>query len=110
VAVELRGGAKPDTLVVPRAALHRGQDGGAIVYVAGADDRLERRPVEIGFSQADFVTIKAGLSVGERVVLSDPVPAIEGMLLLPSSDDDALARLLAQATGTAAIEMTGAAK
>ncbi len=110
VAVELRGGAKPDTLVAPRAALHRGQDGGAIVYVAGADDRLERRQVEIGFSQADFVTVKAGLTVGERVVLSDPVPAIEGMLLLPTSDDDALARLLAQAIGAATIEMTGAAK
>ena len=82
--------------MAPRAALHRGQDGGAIVYVAGADDRLERRRVEIGFSQADLVTVKAGLTVGERVVLSDPVPAIEGMLLLPTSDDYAFARLMSQ--------------
>jgi hypothetical protein len=79
--------------------VHRGADGGALLYLAGADDRLERRPVEIGFAQQDFVTITAGLSPGERVVLSDLVPAIDGMRLQPVEDDDAARRLELQATG-----------
>ena len=108
VAVELRGVAKPDALVVPRASLHRSQDGGTVVYVAGADNRLERRRVEIGFTQADLATVTAGLGEGELVVLSDPVPAIDGMLLDPTSDDDALARLLLQAAGEDGADMSGA--
>lgn len=94
VEVELRGRPRPDSLVVPRAALH--ENG---VYVVNAQSRLEQRPVEVGIEQPSFVTIAAGLRAGERVVLSDLIPAIEGMLLKPVSDEEALSRLLRQAQG-----------
>lgn len=99
VEVKLRGQAKPDTIVVPRAALHRAADGGAIVYVADADNRLRFRRIDIGFAQQEFVTVAAGLSPGEVVVLSDLVPAIAGMLLDPVPDRDAALKLEAGATG-----------
>ncbi|MDQ2694236.1 MAG: efflux RND transporter periplasmic adaptor subunit [Pseudomonadota bacterium] len=90
--VELRGRPQPDRVVIPRAALHGGE-----IYLAGAGDRLEVRPVTVGLVQDDFAVIEAGLKGGERVVLSDLVPAIEGMALRPQADAGALERLLAQA-------------
>lgn len=88
VDVELRGRARPDTLVIPRAALF-----GESVYVVAADNRLERRKVRIGFSGISYFAIAEGLSAGERIVVSDLVPAIDGMLLEPVDDPDTLTRL-----------------
>ncbi len=83
--VELRGPRKPGQILVPRAALH-----GDEVYVIDADGRLERRRVEIGFSQLDHVVLRAGLAAGETIVLSDLVPAIEGTRLAPTEDSVAV--------------------
>jgi multidrug efflux pump subunit AcrA (membrane-fusion protein) len=98
VEVEVRGRPKPKTLVVPRAALQGGK-----IYVANGDDRLEIREVKIGFTQTNFATIETGLKEGERVVMTDLVPAIEGMLLVPVMDEAALNRLLAEAAGTTGV-------
>jgi len=97
VAVELRGQPRPDTLVIPRAALHQDRR----VYLADEENRLQARQVELGFGQGEFVTVTAGLEAGERLVVSDPVPAIEGMLLEPRVDETLLARLVAEASGEA---------
>ena len=99
VEVELRGRDKPQTLVAPRAAIHAGDDGAEIVYVVDGRDRLRRRKVAVGLEQADFVTITAGLKEGERIVVTDPVPAIDGMLLDVVRDGQAEARLRNQASG-----------
>jgi hypothetical protein len=45
--------------------------------------------------------IASGLSAGARVVASDLIPAIAGMLLAPRRDDALAARLIAEAGGTA---------
>jgi len=90
VDVELRGRPRPGTLVIPRVALF-----GEHVYVVGAGNRLERREVMIGFSGESYFAIAEGLSAGERIVVSDLVPAIDGMLLEPVDDPDTLARLSA---------------
>ena len=94
VAVDLIGRRQPPAIVVPRSALH--QD---LVYVANGDSRLERRAVEIGLRQADFVTIISGLEEGELVIVSDLSPAVEGMLLRVVEAPDLLQRLRAQAMG-----------
>ena len=94
VEVELRGTPRPGQIVIPRAALHERR-----VYVVGAEDRLAMRDVEIAFFQADFAVIKRGLAAGERVVVSDPIPAIEGMLLEAIDDGAARDRLIAAAEG-----------
>ncbi len=94
VEVELRGPPRPDALVIPRAALRGGR-----VYVAGPDDRLEIRAVEVDFAQANFVVLRQGLGPGERVVISDLPFAAAGMLLVPEADPAATARLAAEAGG-----------
>ena len=103
VEVELRSAVRPDRIVVPRVAVNAGPEGRPVVYLAGADDRLAIRPVSLGPAQSDFVVVEAGLDGGERVVVSDLVPAIEGMLLAPRPDPALAARVLAQAAGAAGV-------
>lgn len=81
VRVELRGKALEDAKVVPRAAVRNGR-----VYVANAENRLEIRPVEVTTFQGDDALIAEGLDFGDRIVVSDLSPAIEGMLLAPMAD------------------------
>jgi len=78
VEVELRGPPRKDCIVVPRAALRSGR-----AYLVGDDNRLVIRAVTVDFSQGDETVIASGLKPGDRLVLTDVVPAIEGMLLEP---------------------------
>ena len=89
--VEISGRPLPDRMAVPRAALH---DGG--VYVVGEGGRLARKPVTVEFSQGDFHVLSGGLSEGDTVVVSDLVPAIEGMLLAPVPDEATALRMKEQ--------------
>lgn len=89
VAVDLAGKSRPDSLVIPRFALH-----GRKIYVANKENRLEIRDITIELTQPEFVVIDSGLEPGERVVISDLVPAIEGMLLKTSDDERSLKRLI----------------
>jgi len=90
VRVRMSGRSQPDRMLVPRAAVRNGA-----VYVADSDDRLRRRTVEVEFSQGDLSVIASGLQIGDRVVVTDVVPAVEGMLLLPQIDRELSSRLVA---------------
>jgi RND family efflux transporter MFP subunit len=94
VEVQLKGRPRPGQIVIPRAALH-----GTNVYIVNNKGRLEIRPVEVAFSQSDFAVIKSGLKAGEKIVISDPIPAISGMLLETTLDLQASARLTLEAEG-----------
>lgn len=94
VEVELRGRPHPSQIVVPRSSLH-----GDNIYVVTTDNRLEIRAVEIAFVQTDFAVIKSGLKAGENIVVSDPIPAIAGMLVDLTEDPDVLADLVLLAEG-----------
>jgi hypothetical protein len=45
------------------------------------------------FSQDDWVVIAEGIAPGDRVVLSDLIPAVPGMLLDPRPDTELAAEL-----------------
>jgi len=68
------------SLVLPRKAVHQGR-----VYVATDENTLAIRSVNILFAQGDMVVLSesedAGLKVGERVIISDVIPVMEGMPL-----------------------------
>lgn len=83
-------------LLVPAAAVHQGE-----LYLADADDRLRRRPVQVAFTQRGLAIIAAGLEGGERVILDDLVPAIEGMPLRIEPDPEAQRALAGRAAGAA---------
>ncbi len=94
VEVGLCAPPREPAVVLPRTALH-----GERVYVVDADDRLAIREPTLRFRGSDFVVIAGGIEPGERVVLSDPVPAIAGMKLAPEDAPDARARLIDSARG-----------
>ena len=83
VQVVLRGKSHAPRIVVPRSAVR-----GGAVHVADGDNRLRRQPVEVLFSQGEVSVIASGLTPGQRVVVSDLVPAAEGMLLHTQRDED----------------------
>lgn len=92
--VEFRGRKKSLRVIVPRTAVHDGH-----VFVVGAGDRLERRAVQSAFSQSGFVALANGLAKDEMVVISDPTPAVENMLVKSVIDDEVRDLLIASASG-----------
>jgi multidrug efflux pump subunit AcrA (membrane-fusion protein) len=80
--VELRGRPYENRIVVPRAAIRAGR-----VYLAGVENRLVIRPVAVDFVQGEEAILASGLEEGDRLVVSDLIPAIEGMLLAPQPAD-----------------------
>ncbi len=94
VEIEIRSRAGGDRIVVPRSALHDGR-----LYVVDADDRLDIRPVTVGLFQDDLVAVDEGIKTGERVVVSDLIPAVAGMLLKPEPDEQLQTLLKEEAAG-----------
>lgn len=90
VEVELRGRTLKERWVVPRSAVHDEK-----VYICTPANRLEIRPVKIEFNMGDIAVISEGLKQGEKLVLMDLVPAIDGMLLKPVQAES-VAKLLKQ--------------
>ena len=82
VEVKVKGRPIEDALVIPRAAIRDGS-----VYIAGKENRLRIRPVKVRAAQGANTLLSDGIAPGERLVLSDLTPAIEGMLLDPVLDE-----------------------
>jgi len=84
-----------EALVIPRRSLHEGR-----VYIADADDRLEIRPVEVQLTQGELAVVRDGIGAGERVIVNDLVPVIEGMPLkvnlVPKMEEDLRRRALGE--------------
>ncbi|WP_428545000.1 efflux RND transporter periplasmic adaptor subunit [Profundibacter sp.] len=82
--------ARPvDGIVIPRSALRGGQ-----LMIANTDSRLELRPITPYLVQDGIALITDGVENGEKIVVSTPVPMIEGMLL-SQHPDTALMKILA---------------
>lgn len=97
--VELRGKPREKAVVIPRDALHQ-----EAVYIANSSDRLEIRKVEVGYAQGSLISIKKGLVAGDQVIVTDVIPAIEGMLLKLQPDQELLASIVAEASGEAPLK------
>lgn len=95
VEIEIRTRPTRGRIVVPRAALH-----GDRLYVIDGDSRLDVRMVKTGLIQGNLAVIEEGIAPGEKVVVSDLIPAVPKMLLSPRIDDDLQARLTAEAAGS----------
>jgi RND family efflux transporter MFP subunit len=94
VQVVIRGHTQPGRTILPRSAVRAGN-----VYVVGQDNRLQVRPVSLLFSQGPLSVIDRGIEPGDRIVVSDPIPAVAGMLLTPVPDPTLQAQILAAARG-----------
>ena len=94
VRVVLSASDPQPRLVVPRTALHDGE-----VYAVSAAGRLERRAVTVAFTQGDLAVIADGLLPGERVIVDDPAPALDGMAVTAQPDDWLQQEMARQASG-----------
>ncbi|MBU3005883.1 efflux RND transporter periplasmic adaptor subunit [Paraglaciecola arctica] len=84
-----------DMLVIPRKALHENR-----VYVVSEKNTLSIRPVQINYSQGQLVVVKGGLKEGEKIIISDLVPVIEGIKLELIESDEFQKEFEALALGT----------
>jgi hypothetical protein len=117
--VTLSAASPKPRLVVPAAAVHpatedaKHADGDQplagsgeghrtrLVYRLDAEDRLRHTPVEVAFEQGGLAVIAAGLAPGDRVIVDDPLPAIDGMQVNPCPDPALEARLKDEAQAPA---------
>ncbi|MBC2705061.1 hypothetical protein [Desulfobacula sp.] len=71
------------------------------IYICSPENRLVIKPVKVEFQVENLAVLSTGLEQGETLVLTDLVPAVEGMLLKPFQDSDIAEQLKRQATGEA---------
>ncbi len=83
VTVLLEGVKPIEMLTVSRAAVLMDQQG-EYVYVIGADDKAQRRPVKLGQSTPAVAAVTSGLQPGELVVTEGIQRVKVGQAVLPS--------------------------
>ncbi|MCK0140012.1 hypothetical protein [Aliiroseovarius sp. F47248L] len=78
-------------IVLPRDALNNGH-----VFLADSENRLRIVAAEPKLVQGNIALFTETIAEGSRVVLSPPIPTIDGALLDPHPDTDIMNRLLAE--------------
>jgi len=78
VEVSIAGLTQTDKIVIPRSSLHNGK-----AYIMDEQNRLNIRTVQKHYDQQDKSIISEGLNDGDQLVLTDLIPAVQGMLLKP---------------------------
>lgn len=94
VEVTLKGKPQVNQKIVPRSAIHNDK-----IYLMNQEGRLESRNIVIDFFQDKLAVIKEGLAEGDKVVLTDISPAIDGMLLQAEMNPEALENIRKSAAG-----------
>jgi multidrug efflux pump subunit AcrA (membrane-fusion protein) len=74
-AVELYAPAI-DMIVLPRKAIHQGR-----IYIAKPNNELEIREVNVRLRQGRLVILDGGVDEGEKVIITDVIPVLEGLPL-----------------------------
>ncbi len=85
VEVVLTLGDRPNSVVVPTAAVQSGQQG-QYVYLVTADKKAEMRPVTVAFDAEGETVIAAGLAGGEVVVVEGQLRLAPGARVAPKGD------------------------
>lgn len=62
---------EPEAVVVPEVAVQPGQDG-PFVYLIGAEDKVEIRPVKISRQLGSEIVIASGVAAGDHVITEIP--------------------------------------
>ena len=75
VRANIEGQANP-SWVIPERALH-----GDKIYIKDENNKLRIKPVEVLYRRDNQVVIDGDLMQGEKLILNDLLPAIEGMML-----------------------------
>jgi len=99
VQVKLTGAEHHNVTIVPNSALHSNSENKQkLVYLINHEGRLEIRPIKIKLTQDEYVIVESGLVAGEKLIISDLLPAINNMLLGAQEDKVLLQQLIQAAT------------
>jgi multidrug efflux system membrane fusion protein len=85
VDVVLTLSERPDSVVVPAAAVQAGQQG-SYVYAVTADGRAELRPVAVAFEAGGEAVIASGLTGRETVVVEGQLRLAPGVKVAVKED------------------------
>lgn len=77
VRARLQGLEIANALVIPRRAVMRGPQG-PFVYVVDEKGTAQPRPVELGISSGNLITVVSGLAAGERAVVDGVLKVMPG--------------------------------
>ncbi len=80
-----------DAVVVPRAAVNIGQDGGTYVFVIDADNTAQMRPVQVRYQDETFAAIGDALAPGETVVVDGQLRLTPGVQVAILEDNQPVA-------------------
>jgi len=81
VQVSIAGHPQANSIVIPRTVIRNNQ-----VYLVDDDNRLRIRNITRLYDQQQFSIIDGSLQVGDKIVVSDIAPAVDGMLLQTEVD------------------------
>lgn len=81
VRVRLEGRIQPARTIIPRTAVRNGK-----VLLVNAAQRLQSQVVTIHYHQGEISVVESGVTAGDQLVITDLIPAVDGMLLNPQTD------------------------
>jgi membrane fusion protein (multidrug efflux system) len=85
VKVHAKGYERPNTLTVPQRAVSQSPQG-SFVYVIGADNKAEMRPVKLQqWVNKDWI-VQEGLKAGERIVVEGLTKVQPGITVVPVAE------------------------
>jgi len=93
--VELQGKIQKNMIAIPRSALHPHN----FVLLMNSDQKLVKKQIDVLYTLNDFVVVKSGIKSGDIIILSDIIPAIDGMKIDPVTDNKLFEKLIADAKG-----------
>jgi membrane fusion protein (multidrug efflux system) len=78
VTLRLRGGSRPNAIVVPQLAIQQGVNG-HLVFVANEQGTAEVRPVIVGeYEGSADIVVESGLRAGDRVIVDNVQKVVPG--------------------------------
>ena len=95
VEVSIEGRPLEHATAIDRRHLHDGDT----VWIFGADDKLEIRPVRVAFRERELVYVTDGIAPGEKLITSRLPAPVEGMRLRTDQDAAATPSTTANPTG-----------
>ena len=81
---QLTEGERPRGMLVPQAGVTRTPNGGATVLLVGADNKVEKHPVQLGRAIDGNWLVESGLEDGARVIVAGLQKVRPGMTVTPS--------------------------
>jgi membrane fusion protein, multidrug efflux system len=72
VRVQIKGAFRPNAIMVPQVAVMQGPNG-KFVFVVGADNTAQPKPIQVGDWYGDQWIVNSGLESGDRVVVDSAV-------------------------------------